>query len=113
LGPPKSAGPGAAAGFAKKMGAKPEDLGVQSTAKGEYLSYLKRTEGRTAKTILSESLRDVILKIYFPKTMYWNGKGTERFIRPIRWVVALLGYDVVPFGIAGVRSDDITQGHRL
>ena len=45
--------------------------------------------------------------------MYWNGKGSERFIRPIRWLVALLGNAVVPFEIAGVQSGNTTAGHRL
>ncbi len=54
----------------------------------------------------------MILQIYFPKTMYWTGKGGPRFIRPIRWIVALLGEDVVPFELAGVRSDALTSGHR-
>ena len=104
LGPPKSAGPGAAVGFAKKMGVTADALGLQTTAKGEYLSYRKLIEGRETSTILCEALPGLILKIYFPKTMYWNGKGSERFIRPIRWIVALLGYDVVPFEVAGVTS---------
>ncbi len=45
--------------------------------------------------------------------MVWNGKGTERFIRPIRWLVALLGDDVVPFEIGGVKSGNTTVGHRV
>ena len=45
--------------------------------------------------------------------MYWTGKGGPRFIRPIRWIVALLGDQVVPFEIAGVRSGDVTSGHRI
>lgn len=113
LGPPKSAGPGAAVGFAKKMGVKPEALGTQTTAKGEYLSFRKLTAGRDTKTILAGSLRELILKIHFPKTMYWNGKGSERFIRPIRWIVALLGDAIVPFEIAGVHSSNHTAGHRI
>lgn len=113
LGPAKSAGAGAAAGFAKKMGVTAIDLGTQTTAKGEYLSYRKMIAGRETSQILCETLPGLILKIYFPKTMYWNGKGSERFIRPIRWIVALLGYDVVPFEVAGVRSGNITRGHRL
>jgi glycyl-tRNA synthetase beta chain len=44
--------------------------------------------------------------------MYWTGKGGPRFIRPIRWIVALLGKKVVPFEIAGVQSCDVTRGHR-
>jgi glycyl-tRNA synthetase beta chain len=113
LGPPKSAGAGAAAGFAKKMGVKPEDLGVESTAKGEYLSYRKHTKGRPARDLLTAALPAMILKIYFPKTMYWSGKGSERFIRPIRWIVALLGDSIVPFAIGRVHAANHTAGHRL
>jgi len=58
-------------------------------------------------------LPPLILKIQWPKTMVWNGKGTERFIRPIRWLVALLGDSVVPFEIGGVKSANTTVGHRL
>ena len=113
LGPPKSAGPGAAAGFAKKMGVTPADLGVETTPKGDYLSFRKQTKGRDTRDILAETLPALILKIYFPKTMYWNGKGTERFIRPIRWIVALLGHEIVPFQIGPVHSANHTQGHRV
>ncbi len=62
--------------------------------------------------ILAESLPGIILKISFPKTMYWTGKSGPRFIRPIRWIVALLGDEVVPFEIAGVHSGNVTYGHR-
>ena len=55
----------------------------------------------------------MIARIYFPKTMYWTGKGGVRFIRPIRWVVALLGDEVVPFEVAGVRVGQQTSGHRI
>jgi glycyl-tRNA synthetase beta chain len=91
LGPPKSVGPGAAAGFAKKMGTTPDQLGTQSTAKGEYFSFAKRTQGQPTGGILARELPTLILKIQWPKTMYWNEKAI-RFIRPIRWLVALLGF---------------------
>ena len=55
LGPPKSAGAGAAAGFAKKMGTTPDQLGTQTTAKGEYFSFAKRTQGQPTAAILAES----------------------------------------------------------
>jgi glycyl-tRNA synthetase beta chain len=113
LGPPTSAGAGAAAGFAKKMGTPPDQLGTQSTAKGEYFSFAKRTQGQATGAILARELPKLILKIQWPKTMYWNGKGTARFIRPIRWLVALLGDVVVPFEIAGVKSGNTTAGHRI
>ena len=55
---------------------------------------------------------DAIVGVYFPKTMYWTGRAGPRFIRPIRWLVALFDGRVVPFEIAGVRSGKTTCGHR-
>ncbi len=112
MGPAKSAPAQAVAGFARKQGVKPEDLSIETTAKGEYYSFLKKIAGRRTKDILAESLPGIILGIYFPKTMYWTGKGGARFIRPIRWILALLGEEVIPFELAGVRSDALTSGHR-
>jgi glycyl-tRNA synthetase beta chain len=112
MGPAKSAPPKAVAGFARKQGVKPEDLTVETTAKGEYYSFLKKVEGRRTKDILADALPGLILQIYFPKTMYWTGKGGPRFIRPIRWIVAMLGDDIVPFELAGVRSGALSSGHR-
>jgi glycyl-tRNA synthetase beta chain len=112
LGPAKSAPPQAVAGFARKQGVKPEDLAIAATPKGEYYSFVKKVEGRRTIDILAGALPGLILGIYFPKTMYWTGKGGPRFIRPIRWIVALLGGDVVPFELAGVRSGALTSGHR-
>ncbi len=113
MGPSTSAGAGAAAGFAKKMGTTADQLGKQTTAKGEYFAFAKRTQGQVTAAVLARDLPNLILKIQWPKTMVWNGKGTERFIRPIRWLVALLGNAVVPFEIAGVQSGNTTTGHRV
>jgi glycyl-tRNA synthetase beta chain len=112
-GPPKSAGPGAAQGFAKKMGTTVDALGTASTDKGEYLSFKKQTKGRATAEILWESLPAIITGLYFPKAMYWTGKSGVRFIRPIRWIVALLGDNVVPFEVADVESGRTTCGHRI
>jgi glycyl-tRNA synthetase beta chain len=113
LGPPKSAGSGAAAGFAKKMSTTPDQLSTETTPKGEYLSFKKHLKGQATVDILVTDLPQLVLKISWPKTMYWNGKGTERFIRPIRWIVALFNDSVVPFELAGLRAGSITQGHRI
>ena len=113
LGPATRAGGGAAAGFAKKMGTTPDQLGTEGTAKGEYFAFKKRTQGQPTVAILARELPNLILKIQWPKTMVWNGKGTERFIRPVRWLVALLGDEVVPFEIGGVQSGNTTRGHRV
>ena len=112
LGPAKSAPAQAVAGFARKQGIKPEDLAVETTAKGEYYCFTRKVAGRATKDILAEALPSLILQIYFPKTMYWTDKKGPRFIRPIRWMVALLGEEIVPFEIAGVHSGALTSGHR-
>jgi glycyl-tRNA synthetase beta chain len=102
LGPAKSAPAQAVEGFARKQGVKPEDLTIETTAKGEYYSFIRKVPGRLTKDILAAALPGIILQIYFPKTMYWTGKGGPRFIRPIRWMVAMLGEEIVPFELAGV-----------
>jgi glycyl-tRNA synthetase beta chain len=112
VGPSKAAPEQAVAGFARKQGIRPEDLEVEATAKGEYWAFTRKVEGRRTIDILADALPRIILQLYFPKTMYWTGKGGARFIRPIRWLVALLGEQIVPFELAGVRSGAITSGHR-
>jgi glycyl-tRNA synthetase beta chain len=112
MGPAKSAPAQAVAGFARKQGVAPEALTIETTSKGEYYSFTRKVTGRHTKDILAEALPGLILQIYFPKTMYWTVKGGPRFIRPIRWIVALLGEDIVPFEIAGVHSGALTSGHR-
>ena len=112
-GPYLSAGPKAAEGFARKQGAAVEALGRMQDAKGERYVFHHRAKGQKAIEALSEKLPEIIANIHFPKTMYWTGKGGVRFIRPIRWIVALLDDQVVPFEVAGVKSGNTTRGHRI
>jgi glycyl-tRNA synthetase beta chain len=108
-GPPISAGDKAAAGFAKKQGV---ELSTMQKI-GDYYELRKHVPGRRAIDILSETLPTAIMGIQWPKTMYWTGGKTgPRFIRPIRWIVALLGDEVVPFEIAGMKTGNVTRGHR-
>jgi glycyl-tRNA synthetase beta chain len=107
-GPRQTAPERAVEGFARKQGVTPADL----TIEGDYYTYLRRTPGRRMIDVLAESLPGTILKITFPKTMYWTGKTGPRFIRPIRWIVALLGDEIIPFELAGVHSSNETFGHR-
>jgi glycyl-tRNA synthetase beta chain len=111
-GPAKSAPAPAIAGFAKKQGIDPSQLEILSDGKAEKYTYVRKTEGRATTEILAESLPQLILKTPFPKTMLWPGKGGARFIRPIRWVVALLDNRVIPFEIADVKSGNQSSGHR-
>jgi glycyl-tRNA synthetase beta chain len=108
VGPAASAPSKAVEGFARKQGVPAEQLTIEN---GYYVAF-KKVIGRRTRDILSEALPGIILGIYFPKTMYWTGKGGPRFIRPIRWILALLGEEVVPFELAGVRSGALTSGHR-
>jgi glycyl-tRNA synthetase beta chain len=123
LGPPVKVAVGAegnytraAESFAQKNSAPLEDLTRTTTPKGEYLALRKTTQGRSAQEILSEILPAAILGLSFPKSMYWTGKSGPRFVRPIRWVLAILGEgmeaETVVFEIVGVKSGDSTFGHR-
>ncbi len=108
-GPPITAGDRAAEGFAKKQGADASAL----RKSGNYYELVKKVSGRAVRDILAESLPAAILGIQWPKTMYWTDRSGPRFIRPIRWLVALLGDQVIPFEIGGVRSGNVTRGHRI
>lgn len=108
-GPPISAGDKAAAGFAKKQGVDPSAM----QRVGDYYELRKQIPGRAGRDILAGSLPTSILGLQWPKTMYWGAKGGPRFIRPIRWIVALLDDDIIPFEIAGVKSGRLSRGHRV
>jgi len=107
-GPPITAGDKAAEGFAKKQGADASAL----RKAGNYYELVKSVPGRAVREILAESLPIAILGIQWPKSMYWTDRNGPRFIRPVRWLVALLGDQVIPFEIAGLKSGNVTRGHR-
>ncbi|HHW55063.1 MAG: glycine--tRNA ligase subunit beta [bacterium] len=102
----------AALGFARNQGIEVSDLVVKEVEGGEYVFACVRDEGQPAKELLSQLLPDLILSITFPKTMRW-GDGDLRFARPIHWLLALLGEEVIPFSLAGVESGRETYGHRF
>ncbi|MBI3670236.1 MAG: glycine--tRNA ligase subunit beta [Acidobacteria bacterium] len=103
----------AAESFAAKQGVPVNKLAVVSTPRGDYLAVRKIIPGRAASAILSELLPRAIAEIPWPRSMYWTGTAGPHFIRPIRWLVALLGGRVVPFEIGGVRSGKVSLGHRF
>lgn len=112
MGPPKSAGLGAAMGFAKKNGVSVDDLATEVTPRGEYYALRRAIAGRATSDILAGALPTLMTKIPWPKAMYWTGKGETTFIRPIRWIVALLGDSIVEFSLAGVQAGALSRGHR-
>ena len=107
----------AAESFAQKNSARLEDLIRTTTPKGEYLALRRTTQGRPAQAVLPEILPETILGLSFPKSMYWTAKSDPRFVRPIRWVLAVLGEgkraQTVNFEVLDVKSGDFTFGHRV
>ena len=84
-----------------------------STPKGEYLAATVTRKGRAAADVLSEALPKEIASIYWAKNMYWRAAKPERFVRPVRWIVALLDDEVVPIEFAGIGAGKKTRGHRI
>jgi glycyl-tRNA synthetase beta chain len=82
-----------------------------STPKGEYLSARVTKKGRTTSEILGEFLPKEINSLYWPKNMYWRKAG-ERFVRPVRWMVAMLDGAVIPLEFDGVQAGNSSRGHR-
>jgi glycyl-tRNA synthetase beta chain len=103
----------AAEAFARKANVPVAALEKITTPKGEYLAATVLKKGRPAAEIFAESLPKEIAGIYWAKSMYWRGKSAERFVRPLRWLVALLDGEVVPLEFAGIRAGDTSQGHRI
>ncbi len=103
----------AAMSFAEKQGIAVSKLSIIMTPKGEYLAAKQEVSGKPAAEILAGVLPQVIQEISWPRSMYWTGLGKQRFIRPIRWIVALLDGKVVPFTFADVVSGAHTEGHRF
>jgi glycyl-tRNA synthetase beta chain len=103
----------AAHSFAEKQGLALKELYIVKTPKGEYLAAKQVKRGRTAEQILSELLPRVIHDLSWPRSMTWTGIDGARFIRPIRWIVALVNGKPLKFSFAGVTAGDTTFGHRL
>ncbi len=103
----------AAEAFAKKAGVAVEALEKVTGTKGEYVGATVKRTGRTAVEILAVELPKEVLAIYWAKNMNWRAGKPERFVRPVRWVVALLDSAVVPVEIAGIAAGNASRGHRV
>lgn len=99
-------------GFSKKQGVSVEELEVIETERGKYVCVKKKTPGRPAIKVLSELIPGIIAEIPWSKSMRW-GKLSFQFVRPIHWILAIFGGEVVPFKVADIKSGDITRGHRF
>jgi len=107
----------AAEGFAKKSGISLGEFSLadKGDGKGKYMRAVVYRKGVKAIEVLAKKLPDILRKLHSPKQMKWNDGDArdDAFIRPVRWIVARLGDDVIPFSFADVQSGKITYGHRI
>jgi glycyl-tRNA synthetase beta chain len=103
----------AAAAFAKKAGVAVEDLKTIANAKGEYLAATSVKAGKGAVEVIAAEMPKELAGIYWAKNMYWRAGRPERFVRPVRWMAALLGTEIVPVEFGGYVAGSVTYGHRV
>lgn len=102
----------AAHAFARKVDVDIGKLERIVTPKGEYLGATITRQGRAAADILAEALPKEIAALYWPKNMYWRKRG-ELFVRPVRWLVAMLDEQIIPLEVFGIVAGKTSRGHRL
>lgn len=101
----------AAIGFARGQGVSVEDIYFKEIKGVEYVHVTKFTKGQQVKELLVE-LKDIITSLTFPKNMRW-ANNDMRYARPIKWMIALFGNEVIPFSITNVETGNKTMGHRF
>lgn len=102
----------AAIAFAKKCGVVLEDLGRESTDKGEWLMHEGVEQGRSAAQLMPELVEQALAALPIPRRMRW-GAGDAEFVRPVHWVVMLHGATVVDASVLGIKAGNTSQGHRF
>lgn len=119
LGPSKNAAFGpdgeptkAAVGFARSKGVEVSDLQVATTPKGDYLMLVREVVGKRTSELLPDLLRELILEMSFAKSMRW-GSNTHPFARPIQWLTALFGEEIINLEHEGIVSSAMSRGHRF
>ena len=103
----------AAEAFAKKAGCEVSALTKVTNAKGEYVGATVKRQGLATPQVLTAEIAKEVLSLYWAKNMYWRAGKPERFVRPVRWVVALLDQAIVPVEIAGITASNVSRGHRI
>ncbi len=102
----------AAVGFARAKGAEVEDLKIVNTPKGEYVMLVRQSRGEKTENLLPKLLQGLIEELTFPKSMRW-GAGTNSFVRPIHWLLALYGGKKIDVQVGNIKSGVTTRGHRF
>lgn len=101
-----------ALGFMKSKGLDPENVYFKQLGNAEYLFGTIKQEGKHTSEVLKTIVPEAIKNVTFPKAMRWGGKNM-RFARPIRWMVALLNNEILDIDLEGIKSSNITRGHRF
>jgi glycyl-tRNA synthetase beta chain len=99
-------------GFARGQGVAVEDLTRVKTDKGEYMAAVREDKGRPTSDVLPEILTRLMSDIPFKKSMRWMDQSV-RFVRPVHWIVAVFGGQVVPLAFGNITSGNLTRGHRF
>lgn len=102
----------AAIGFARSCGVSVESLERVKNEKGEWLYFTSKNKGVDTKTLLPKIINDALMDLPAPKRMLW-GNNTTAFVRPVHWLVVLLGEEVVDMQFFGIQSGRLTRGHRF
>ncbi|MEW6570640.1 MAG: glycine--tRNA ligase subunit beta [Nitrospirota bacterium] len=102
----------AAQGFARSQGVSVESLVIRNKNKGEYVVALVEEKGLPVRQILPDILKRIVFSLHLPKSMRW-GNNNIKFVRPIRWLMAILDREAVTFEIDGIVSTNMTRGHRF
>ncbi len=102
----------AAQGFARSKGALATDLKVVDTPKGRYLMLIREVAGVATSELLPDLLRSLLAEFSFPKSMKW-GANSNSFARPVQWLLALYGQEVVSLTLDGIVSSNTSRGHRF
>lgn len=99
-------------GFTGSLGIDPSDLEEMETPKGAWLVYRSVEAGKATAELIGEIVSQSLAKLPIPKRMRW-GAQKEEFVRPVQWVLMLLGEDVVPGETLGIQHSNTTRGHRF
>ncbi len=102
----------AALGFAKSNGVEVTDLSRKQTDKGERLAFVALVKGKTTLSLLQDSIQKAISQLPIPKAMKW-GNNSFQFSRPVHWLVAILGNEIVPLELFGKTASNLSYGHRF
>lgn len=98
-------------GFLRSQGVEADAVFIKEFQGADYVYIKKEVKGKQTSALIKPLLEDIIANLHFPKNMRW-GDYDLRFARPLRWIVCLLGEEVIPLEVGPVRADRITFGHR-